>query len=629
LTVNGTGFTSGSVVNWNGSGLATTFVSGSQLTAIVPAVDIASASTAWVTVVNPAPGGGTSNTGFFPITTPSSTVTFNRTDIQMGTETSSGAVADLNGDGKLDLVLAENANDAVAVLLGNGDGTFQPQVVYPEGSPGSAPDSLAVRDLNGDGALDIVVRNELVSTVSILLGRGDGTFGASTDYATGNGYSQLVVGDFNGDGKLDVATTNAFDDTVSILLGKGDGTFQTHVDYASGYRPIPLAAGDVNGDGKLDLVIGNTYSTGFTVLLGNGDGTFQSPKTYTTVYDPESVILADFDGDGILDLSIGSEAGGIPGIDILLGNGDGTFRSLTKLGTSCGNNFNVCDGATADMNGDGKLDLVMRNSPADEAQVLLGNGDGTFNSPIIFPTGNNPEQALIGDFNGDGRLDFFMPNFYANFGSVFMQQTPGPAATLSLSSLFFGGQLLFTSSLPQSVTLTNTGTETLDISGISVSGSFSERTDCGSSLSAGRHCTITVIFHATRLGNSYGNVTITDNAASSPQTLALTGVGTGVTISPGGLAFGPQNVGTNSSPQTITLTNHLSGEAVPIYSAGIHGRSSPSFTEESTCGTSVAAGASCTFSVTFNPLSKGAKAATLEIRYGGGGYPVELTGTGQ
>jgi hypothetical protein len=229
------------------------------------------------------------------------------------------------------------------------------------------------------------------------LGNGDGTFKTAVNFPTGNGYGRIVSGDFNGDGNLDLATTNDFDGSVSILLGKG-GSFKPHVDYPVGSRPIPIAVGDLNGDGNLDLVIGHTLSDStLAVLLGNGDGTFQSYIGEPTLYDVESVVLADFNGDGILDLAVFSEAGGIPGIEISLGNGDGTFRSFAKLPTSCGSNFNLCGAAAVDINGDGKLDLVVRNSPANTVQVLLGNGDGTFKNPVSFPTGENPSQVTVGD----------------------------------------------------------------------------------------------------------------------------------------------------------------------------------------------------------------------------------------
>jgi hypothetical protein len=155
LTVNGTGFVSGSTVNWNGSALATTFVSGSQLTATVPASDIVKASTASITVVNPGPGGGTSNAAFFPVTLPIS-IALHGTEVTTLSGPETVATGDFNGDGKLDLAVGENGSNSVSILLGNGNGTFRAQVDY---AVGLGPSSVVVGDFNGDGKLDLAVRN--------------------------------------------------------------------------------------------------------------------------------------------------------------------------------------------------------------------------------------------------------------------------------------------------------------------------------------------------------------------------------------------------------------------------------------------------------------------------------------
>lgn len=628
LTVNGTGFVAGSVVNWNGTALVTTSVNASQLTAVVPAIDIADASTAGVTVVNPAPGGGPSNVVFFPITTPTSTVQFRRSDVAVAEGSSTLATGDFNGDGKLDLAVSEYFGDEVAILLGNGDGTFQPPVEYPVGS---RPTTVLTGDFNGDGILDLAVRNQQgSSTVSILLGKGDGTFYPAVNYATGSGIARMASGDFNGDGNLDLATTNNSDGTVSVLLGNGDGTFQKQVAYAAGNAPISIAVGDVNADGKLDLVLGLAGGGRFAVLLGNGDGSFQSPRTYPTVTDPESVILADFDGDGKLDLAAFNENGSGPGIEILLGNGDGTFRSFASLSAQCGATANDCTAATADINSDGKLDLIVRNSEANVVQVLLGNGNGTFQNPVTFSTGLDPEQVVVGDFNGDGRLDLAVANLGDNYVSVLLQQAPGPGVTLSTSSLDFGSHLIRTESDPQTVTLTNTGTGALDITGIVSSTDFLQNDTCASTLLAGKHCVMKVAFRPGGVGIKTGTLTISDNAPDSPQIVNLSGVSTALSLSGTSLSFGSQPVGTTSAPLTITLTNLAISRAIPINNVLIKGGNFLSFGQTNTCGTGLAAGASCTFYVTFTPRKGGNRKSTLYIWNGGGETPLEvsLTGTG-
>jgi VCBS repeat protein/IPT/TIG domain-containing protein len=252
LTVNGTGFVSGATVNWNGAGLVTTFVSGSQLTATVPSGDTAVGSTASVTVVNPAPGGGTSNVQYLSVTNATAPPAF-APAVAYGSG-GYGAVAvasaDVNGDGKLDLLVANECATScasgvagsVSVLLGNGDGTFQPAVAYASG--GYQTSAVVVADVNGDGKPDLLVANECsdsacrdYGTIGVLLGNGDGTFRTAMTFEAGGGYAlSLAVADVNGDGKPDVVAASG--ENAAVLLGNGDGTFQTAVNYyADGELP--------------------------------------------------------------------------------------------------------------------------------------------------------------------------------------------------------------------------------------------------------------------------------------------------------------------------------------------------------------------------------------------------------
>ncbi len=224
------------------------------------------------------------------------------------------AVADFNGDGNLDFVAGSNAGGSavgntgvVSIFLGKGDGTFAPAVNYPTGIVAA---SITVADLNGDGRLDLAVANENSDTVSVLLGRGDGTFQASVNYPAGPGPAEIASGDFNGDGKLDLVVANAggsFGTTVSVLIGNGDGTFQAPVSYPAGNEPFSVAVGDFNMDGKLDLIVADAgVSSGTTVslLFGNGDGTFQTAVPYTVGVGAVSVAVADLNADGLLDVAV-------------------------------------------------------------------------------------------------------------------------------------------------------------------------------------------------------------------------------------------------------------------------------------------------------------------------------------
>src|SRR6266481_9359615 len=209
------GFVTGSVVNWNGGARATTFVSTSQLTAAILASDIASASTASVTVVSPNPGGGPSNVVYFSITNPTNLL-FVKSDLFSGPAPGSVTTGDFNLDGKVDIAVANEGDATIAIFLGNGDGTFQAPLYS---ATAAQPFFVQPGDFNGDVKLDFAATSFFTNTVSILLGNGDGTFQPHVDYPVGSGPELDIAGDFNRDGKLDLAVTNLNDNSVSILLG--------------------------------------------------------------------------------------------------------------------------------------------------------------------------------------------------------------------------------------------------------------------------------------------------------------------------------------------------------------------------------------------------------------------------
>jgi hypothetical protein len=632
LTVNGTGFVSGSTVKWNGSTRTTNFVSESQVTANILASDIANANTALVTVINPV---GTSNAVLFETTRPTSSVALSiSSGLATGTNPSSMATADFTGNGKLDVVFTNGGSNNLSIFSGKGDGTFQAAVNYPSGTN---PDSVAVGDFNGDGKLDLAVANSGSNNVSIFLGKGDGTFQAAVNYPSGTNPDSVAVGDFDGDGKLDLAVANSGSQNVSVLLGRGDGTFQAAVDYVAGTNPSSVGVGDFDGDGKLDLAVANGGSNNVSILLGSGNGTFQAAIDYPTGSNSSSVAVGDFNGDGELDLAVAnSDIGNFSqgNVSILLGNGDGTFKAAVNYSTG----FNSSSVVVGDFNGDGKLDLAVPdadvggNFSAASVMILLGNGDGTFQPNVDYAAGSNPSSVAVGDFNGDGRLDMVAADLTNSTASVLLQPdlVSGPNATLSVTTLNFTAQLVGTISPAQSVQLTNYGTTTLNIAGIAATTNFGETDNCGSSLAAGASCSIGVSFAPGTTDNLAGTLSITDNAPGSPQTASLSGTGTVVKLVPSRLRFNCTT--TNCPSRTVTLTNtaatalSISGIAITSNKAGSNGQ--VGFAQTNNCPTSLGAGQSCTITVGFVGDFNFSYKGTLSVQDNGGGSPqtVSLSG---
>ena len=674
------------------------------------------------------------------------------------------ALADVNGDGVADIVVGNGST--VGVLLGNGDGTFQTAVSY--GSGGSYAWALGVADVNADGKPDIVVWNGFGSdnfdnTLGVLLGNGDGTFQTAVTYGTGgfNGADSIVIADVNGDGKPDIEVANFCSDkgcygdgTVGVLLGNGDGTFQTAVHWGSGgYLTSWLAVADVNGDGKPDMVVTNNdacpllCSEGeLSVLLGNGDGTFQDAQTYdTSGRQAQSVAVADLNDDGKPDLVVANLSGCNPvcengPVAVLLGNGDGTFEPAVTY--DMGGYINPTSVAVADLNGDGKPDIAVADGCGNSictlnsaVGVLLGNGDGTFQTAVTFYSGGYRAYLVTtGDMNGDGKVDLLVANDCnqtnctsagtvgvlintslfptttalvssqnpSNFGQavtftatvtpqygqgkptglvtfhngaknignsnlntsgvatltitalpvgtdsitatyngdsnfqtstspILYQVVQGAIVTLSPTGLNFGNQTVGIPSKPQNVMLTNTGNINLMISIIQITGvnmsDFTQNNNCPASLAPNNSCRIAVTFKPTATGTRNAAVSVSDNAPGSPQSASLMGVGVlpAVMFSPTSLTFPVTVVFSASAAQKVTLTNTGLG-VLEITSAKI----SPQFGVSTDCGKTLASGASCAASVTFKPTTKGPINGSISLTDNASNSPqqVPLSGTG-
>jgi len=376
------------------------------------------------------------------------------------------AVADINGDGKLDIVLTnfngagnewDQTHGAFGVLLGNGDGTFQP---IQSTLLSQSTSYLAIGDLNGDGKPDLVISGCCETNndglVTVLLGNGDGTFQSPVSYDSGGTAGgvggQIALADLNKDGKLDVVVVN-WGDSLGVLLGNGDGTLQSAQAYRVDYNAFGLGLADLNKDGKTDaavVAIGDFGALDLDVLLGNGDGTFQPyASSLLDSCAMTSLAIADLNGDGAPDV-VGSISGnewcGPNGaVGVALGNGDGTFQPMVfyDAGGYYPNSVRI-----ADVDEDGIKDILVanacgaslncQNETEGTVGVLLGNGDGTFQPPVVFFSGGSSGDSIgslaVADLNGDGRPDLVVANLVQNTVGVLLNTTGIQATTTTLVS---------------------------------------------------------------------------------------------------------------------------------------------------------------------------------------------------
>jgi hypothetical protein len=608
------------------------------------------------------------------------------------------AVADVNGDGKADLLVANLCGDydlqdevcrdngIIGVMLGNGDGTFQAVAPYDAG--GSYTASVAVADVNGDGKPDVVVGDGCMvdcefetGVVAVLLGNGDGTFQAPVVYDyDGMRPESIAITDINGDGKPDIMEADYFG-AVGVLLGNGDGTFQSLVSYASGgSAAYSVAVADVNGDGRPDLMLATIGAA--SVLIN----TSIFPTTTALVSSPNP---SDYSRAVIFTATITPlyEFGKTMPTGLVK-----FFDGTTNLGSSSLNSAGIASLSTSTLTiGTHNITASYAGDPnfgSSTSQVLSQVVQGAIvqlsppsvNFGNVTVGGNGVKQGILVNLTNTGNValtisaiaitgadsaDFIQnnlcpsslaPGFNCTISVQFVPTTTGtrtgavtitdnaanspqsvaltgvgvlPAVSLAPASLSFATQVVFTNSKTQTVTLNNTGLGYLFITNIGISGPFTQTNSCGSTVNPGSSCTFTVTFKPTKAGAVTGSLSITDNAPLSPQTVSLKGTGTDVQFNPVSFNFGNQPVGTKSLPKKITLSNKGS-VAVSISKISLTGTNAADFPQTNTCGTSVAAGASCFITVTFTPSAAGKRTANVSVIDNGGGSPqtVSLTGTG-
>ncbi len=310
-------------------------------------------------------------------------------------------VADLNGDGNLDLAVLPDSG--LFIFLGDGTGNFSTPMVYNQQGFQSV---LALGDFNGDGFPDAAVAN--FPGINVLLNDGAGGFPTSLFINTGGEPAGLAVADFDGDGNLDLAVSDFQSNSVSILMGDGSGGFATPLICATGTNPTRIVAGDFDSDGIPDLAVAEYGSMDLRIYTGNGDGHFSPFAVHPLGGNAEGLVMADFNTDGKADLAV--EVFNIyPNnhVAVFRGNGHGRFAQSASLPAD------VFQGiAAADINNDGKTDLAYLNgaTPRNTLDVALGDGIGGFHHirRITLPNSGQQNYTIsTGDFDGDGRVDLF------------------------------------------------------------------------------------------------------------------------------------------------------------------------------------------------------------------------------
>ncbi|MBI3474978.1 MAG: VCBS repeat-containing protein [Acidobacteria bacterium] len=558
-------------------------------------------------------------------------------------------LADINNDKKLDIIVPDGFGN-VFTFFGKAKGKFTAGPAYPLQACNDCSNFLvAMGDFNGDGTLDLLESNGL-DTITVSLGRGDGSFQTSQLYNfTGiNQAGNLVTADFNGDGLPDIAQSLAGSAAgkIGINLGSSNGapgttTFATASTCTANFV-WSVATGDVNGDGKADLVAtlngnggGGCQLNTVAVMLGLGTGKFKKAVYYSTgaTTQEEVVHLADLNGDGKLDI-VTENADGT--FSVLLNKGNGTYNSGTLITSIHSINPTPNVVAFADFNGDDKMDIaVATKGNVSDVFVLPGNGNGTFGAPIQTATPYFPITLAAADFNKDGKADVLVTTgangcTNNNLGYAFLKGngngtfTPGTLNCLSMSA----------PQVPVVVDLNGDGK--LDViipyvvgnnqpAGPAIlQGNGDGTFTTAQNFYTGRAATSAVV--ADFNGDGMPDVALVNTNVPSFISVMLNSTQP-VSVSPLNVNYGSVTVGAKKADAVILTNNQKTSLAINSVTVG--GADPGNFTAKSACGSSRKAGWDCTITVTFLPTVTGARSATMSIKDGVGTQIVQLNGTGK
>ncbi len=326
-------------------------------------------------------------------------------------------MSDLNLDGRLDVAVACFFADTVSILLGRGDGTFEPSFGVPVGN---APSGIVAGDFSGDGLPDLALANLFENSASILVGTGNGSFAPRVNFSVGGEPSAIAAGDLDADGKLDLAVTNSRSGTVSVLRAVGSGDFEPVGEIDTGSFPTAVVLRDYNEDGLADLAVANYNSQTISILRSFKAGGFATKQDMPSGGYPSGLAGGDLNGDGHVDLVAANHATRV--VSVFLGRGDGTFDAPRSFSAG-----DFLFGVTIDdLDQDGREDVIVCDAGFNTISVLLGNGDGSLRPRVSFPAGAFSFSAASGDLNGDGAPDVVSANRNDGTISVFRNLTPIP-----------------------------------------------------------------------------------------------------------------------------------------------------------------------------------------------------------
>ncbi|CAF2767020.1 unnamed protein product [Rotaria sp. Silwood2] len=351
--------------------------------------------------------------------------------------------ADINKDSQLDIVVANYWMSNINVFFGFGNGTFDDPTVHSTDFE-SLPSSIAVGDFQKDGWMDVVVANDGTDSIGLFLGFDYPTFKSSTIILNTRAVIPfcLIAADFNNDNQLDIAVSFSETNFIDIFLGYANGTFIYHISYSTGSTPTVIAVGDFNNDKQLDIAVINSQGFSFSIFLGYGNGTFTEQRIYSTgSSSPDSIVVSDFNQDDNLDVVVANK--GNDYIGIFLGHGNGTFAEKISYWRST--NSSALWIAVDDFNNDRILDLAIASRDIDEIEILLGYGNGSFRSVTTYSTGydSSPYSIAVGDLNNDGSIDIAVANqdsknigiFYGYGNGTFSSQITIPMGSNSILAM--------------------------------------------------------------------------------------------------------------------------------------------------------------------------------------------------